>query len=97
MDPSSVMGHSNTANSFIVSRPEHVTQPHVPTHVVQVTVVRPEPNPAPSNGQLSSAAPAAPTGGRDNFADFANFDAAAFDSEPAGEQKEFLINNHTHG
>ena len=97
VDPSSVMGHSNTANSFIVSRPEHVSQPHVPTHVVQVTVARPEPNPAPSNGQLSSAAPAAPTGGRDNFADFANFDAAAFDSEPAGEQKEFLINNHTHG
>ena len=68
MDPSSVMGHSNTANSFIVSRPEHVSQPHVPTHVVQVTVARPEPSPAPSNGQLSSAAPAAPTGGRANKA-----------------------------
>ena len=93
VDPSSVMGgHSGAANSFIVSRPEHVSS----GHVAPVSVGRPE-APASSNNGLFSApgpvtvavtqapAPAPPAAqAGDSFANFANFDAVAFESLPAG-------------
>ena len=94
MDPSSVMGgHSGAANSFIVSRPEHVSS----GHVAPVSVGRPE-APASSNNGLFSApvtvtqAPAAPPPqAGDSFANFANFDAVAFESLPAGNYILALI------
>ncbi len=91
VDPSSVIGgHSGAANSFIVSRPEHVSS----GHVAPVSVGRPE-APASSNNGLFSApgpvtvtqapAPAPPAAqAGDSFANFANFDAVAFESLPAG-------------
>ena len=88
VDPSSVMGGHNSAVSSFVSRPEHVSG-HV-GHVAPVSVGRPE-APASSNNGLFSvpvtvtqppAPPAAQAG--DSFANFANFDAVAFESLPAG-------------
>ena len=122
VDPSSVAGgHSGAAvNSFIVSRPEHVSSGHV-SHAVPVSVGKPE-APAASNNVLFSAsqapaasnnglfsttqapaasnnglfsaavtvtqAPAPPAAAQagDSFANFANFDAQAFESLPAGNK-----------
>ena len=102
VDPSSVTGgHSGTAvNSFIVSRPEHVSSGHV-GHTAPVSVGRPEVPPASNNGLFSAAgpvtvtqsqAPAPPAPAGDSFANFANFDAVAFESLPAGNKVSETLN-----
>ena len=91
-------GHSGAAvNSFIVSRPEHVG------HTAPVSVGRPEAPPASNNGLFSAAgpvtvtqsqapAPPAPAQAGDSFANFANFDAVAFESLPAGNKVSETLN-----
>lgn len=100
VDPSSVTGgHSGAAvNSFIVSRPEHVSSGHV-SHAVPVSVGRPEAPAASNNGLFSAAvtvaqAPAPPAASQagDSFANFANFDAVAFESLPAGNKVSDTLN-----
>ena len=94
MDPSSVMGGHNSAVSSFVSRPEHVSGHG--GHVAPVSVGRPEAPASSTNGLFSvpvtvtqaPAPPAAQVG--DSFANFANFDAVAFESLPAGNIMSLL-------
>ena len=108
MDPGSALSHNTVPNSFVVSRPEHVSRPDItPGHVARPEVVsthvsRPEVAVGhvsrPEVGQLTAVEPVtnsqAPSqqqpaavpvvAASDNFANFADFDTAAFDSLPPG-------------
>ena len=99
VDPSSALNQNPSVNSFVVSRPEHVSQTHVssvghvPNVVGHVSAPRdPAPVQVPTNGQQT--VPSVVGGNNitnvaskpsDNFANFADFDAAAFDSLPPGK------------
>ena len=87
VDPSSVI--SRPASSHVVSRPEHAAPaptngaaPHVPHVAPQVPHVAPVSN-NPVAAAVSSAG--------DNFANFADFDTAAFDSLPPGRVKSAAL------
>ena len=90
VDPSSALNQNPSVNSFVVSRPEHVSQTHVSTvgHVPNVVGHVAAPIQVPTNGQQTvpsnnvSNVTSKPS---DNFANFADFDAAAFDSLPPGK------------
>ena len=106
VDPSSALNQNPSVNSFVVSRPEHVSQTHVSSvgHVPNVMghVAPRDPIQVPTNGQHVAASVSVPTVPRvnnvtnvaskpsDNFANFADFDGAAFDSLPPGKNYHFL-------
>ena len=83
VDPSSVI--SRPASSHVVSRPEHAAP--APTngaapHVAHVAPQVPHVPPVSSNPVAAAVSSAG-----DNFANFADFDTAAFDSLPPGRVK----------
>ena len=87
VDPSSVI--SRPASSHVVSRPEHAAPaptngatPHVAQVVAHVAPQVPHVAPVSSNPVAAAVSSAG-----DNFANFADFDTAAFDSLPPGRVK----------
>ena len=80
VDPSSVI--SRPASSHVVSRPEHAAPP--PTNGAAPHVAPQVPHVAPVS---SNPVAAAVSSAGDNFANFADFDTAAFDSLPPGRVK----------
>lgn len=80
MDPSSVI--SRPASSHVVSRPEHAAP--APTNGAAPHVAPQVPHVAPVS---SNPVAAAVSSAGDNFANFADFDTAAFDSLPPGRVK----------
>ena len=95
-------------NSFVVSRPEHnnsggnLTQhvsqlpPHVSANMHVSQTVATGQNSVTNNNGHAAPASAAPVK-QNNFADFANFDTAAFDSLPPGKASNLnsrsILNN----
>ena len=92
MDPGSVSSQNSGINSFVVSRPDHVS--HASSGHVSQLPVRPADPPVNVNGHTAVTAPVAstvaavaapaPAASSSNFANFADFDTAAFDSLPPG-------------
>ena len=89
MDPGSVSSQNSGINSFVVSRPDHVS--HASSGQVSQLPVRPADPPVNVNGHTAVTAPVAstvaapaPAASSSNFANFADFDTAAFDSLPPG-------------
>ena len=87
VDPSSVI--SRPASSHVVSRPEHAAP--APTngaapHVAHVAPQVPHVAPVSSNPVAAAVSSAG-----DNFANFADFDTAAFDSLPPGRVKSAAL------
>jgi len=90
MDPGSVSSQNSGINSFVVSRPDHVS--HASSGHVSQLPVRPADPPVNVNGHTAVTAPVAstvaavaapaPAASSSNFANFADFDTAAFDSLP---------------